>query len=127
PTTGLQGATSISFSAQASDPNNDTLTYDWNFGDGSTGSGASVTKTYATAGTMAVSVTAKDPKGLSATGNTSVNIRSLTGSWTVSILGTNFGQANLTQSGTAVTGNTVLAGDSFSISGTVRAPLGVTL
>jgi hypothetical protein len=107
PTTGLQGATSISFSAQASDPNNDALTYDWNFGDGSTGSGATVTKTYTTSGTMAVSVTVKDPKGLSATGNASVTIRSLAGTWRGNITGgTVFNTVvTLTHTGSTIAGS----------------------
>ncbi len=42
------------------DPNNDDLTYAWQFGDGSTGSGASVTHTYTNAGNYTVTLTVSD-------------------------------------------------------------------
>ena len=43
-----------------SDPNNDSLTFSWDFGDGGTASGASPTHTYSIAGTFAAKVTAND-------------------------------------------------------------------
>jgi hypothetical protein len=127
PTTALQGATSVSFSASASDPDNDTLTYDWNFGDGTTGSGASATHTYTTSGSMAVSLTVKDPKGLSATGNTSVTVRSIAGAWGGTVLGVPV-TANFTQSGTTVGGTAVVGGlPTATVSGSVRAPTALTV
>jgi ELWxxDGT repeat protein len=51
----------IAFSAAASsDPDNDTLTYAWNFGDGATGTGVSPTHTYSTLGTFVVSLIVND-------------------------------------------------------------------
>jgi hypothetical protein len=81
PQSGLQGATDITFSvAGANDPEGDPLTYTWEFGDGSTGSGATVTHKYATAGTFSATVTVGDGQHtVSARG--SVSIVSLTGTW----------------------------------------------
>jgi PKD repeat protein len=51
----------ISFSAAAStDPDGSIKSYAWNFGDGTTGSGVSVAKTYAAAGTYSVVLTVTD-------------------------------------------------------------------
>jgi len=60
-------------SATASDPENDTLTYTWSFGDGSpTATGNSVTHSYAAAGTYLVTVTVIDGHGGSVTGSVNV-------------------------------------------------------
>jgi glucose/arabinose dehydrogenase len=49
---------------KSSDPDNDSLTYSWNFGDGTTGSGASVTHTYGTNGQFNAVLTVQDrPSG----------------------------------------------------------------
>jgi cytochrome c len=48
------------FSAAATDPDGDTLTYRWDFGDGSTGAGAMVEHAYTSAGTYTAVVTVSD-------------------------------------------------------------------
>jgi hypothetical protein len=80
---GMAGATSFSFaSSGASDPNNDPLTFEWNFGDGGSGSGQTTTHVYNSPGTFNVVLTVKDPKGLSATTSASANVgRNLNGTW----------------------------------------------
>jgi hypothetical protein len=50
----------VGFSASACDPDGDPLTYSWRFDDGSTASGASVSKSFATGGTHTGTVTASD-------------------------------------------------------------------
>ena len=51
----------ISFDGSgSSDPNEDALTYSWDFGDGNTGSGAMPTHSYAAAGTYTVSLVVND-------------------------------------------------------------------
>ncbi|MFA5772658.1 MAG: PKD domain-containing protein [Thermoplasmata archaeon] len=53
----------ISFDASGSiDPNGDTLTYVWDFGDGSTGSGKTTTHIYSTAKEYTVTLTVRDSK-----------------------------------------------------------------
>jgi large repetitive protein len=50
-----------SFDASGStDPDNDPLTFSWNFGDGTTGTGVTASRTYATAGARTVTLTASD-------------------------------------------------------------------
>jgi uncharacterized repeat protein (TIGR02543 family) len=56
-----QAPLAVSFSAAASsDPDNDPLTYSWNFGDGSTGTGVSPAHTYTTEGNYVATVTVSD-------------------------------------------------------------------
>jgi surface protein len=60
-TTQGQAPFSIDFNASAStDPNNDALTFAWDFGDGATGSGETVSHTYTAAGEYTVVLTASD-------------------------------------------------------------------
>ncbi|MCP4350673.1 MAG: PKD domain-containing protein, partial [Desulfobacterales bacterium] len=51
------------FSAAAADPDGDTLVYSWNFGDGTSGTGASAGHAYASAGIYDVTVTVSDGYG----------------------------------------------------------------
>ncbi|MGB7157670.1 MAG: DNRLRE domain-containing protein [Tepidisphaeraceae bacterium] len=54
----------VNFSGAAStDPDGNTLTYAWDFGDGTTGTGRDVQKTYATPGTFIATLTVSDGKG----------------------------------------------------------------
>jgi hypothetical protein len=53
----------VSFAMSASDPDGDALSYTWNFGDGTSGTGASVTHTFGAAGVYHVIGTANDGRG----------------------------------------------------------------
>lgn len=66
----------VTFTVGASDANNDTLTYAWNFGDGMQVSGATVMHTYATPGTYSVSVTINDGHGATINSSTSITVNS---------------------------------------------------
>jgi glucose/arabinose dehydrogenase len=58
----------VNFDASASsDPDGDALSYSWNFGDGTTGSGRTTQKTYNSAGKFRVVLTVTDSKGATAT------------------------------------------------------------
>jgi PKD repeat protein len=64
PYSGSEGST-IAMSAAASlDPNGTVVSYAWDFGDGATGTGPSVTHTYAQDGIYTVTVTVTDNDGL---------------------------------------------------------------
>jgi PKD repeat protein len=106
-TVALQGATNVSFDGSGSrDPNNDPLTYSWDFGDGSTGTGQRTTHVYNTAGAFNVTLTVSDGKK-SATATGTVTVRNLTGTWTGDLSDLNRGVFftwNLTQSGSSVSG-----------------------
>lgn len=55
--------TETTFTAVAFDPNADPLTYTWDFGDGKSGTGASVQHTFTTGGPFLVTVTVSDGRG----------------------------------------------------------------
>lgn len=75
PASPVQGQ-SISLSASSTDPQGSSLLFSWNFGDGSTGAGPSVTHTYTTAGKFTVKVTASDQQSLSSSSTTSISVTS---------------------------------------------------
>ena len=65
----------VQFNGAASkDPENSALTYTWNFGDGSSGSGVMPTHTYTRCGGFTVGLTVADNYGLLGTASTSANI-----------------------------------------------------
>ena len=65
----------IAFNGSAStDPNGLSLTYAWDFGDGSTGTGVSPSHSYGTAGTYTVKLTVSDSSGLSASASTNATV-----------------------------------------------------
>ena len=65
----------ITFDGSASaDPNDDPITYSWDFGDGATGSGVSPTHTYAAAGNYTVTLIVSDGALDSAPASTSAEI-----------------------------------------------------
>jgi hypothetical protein len=102
PTIGLAGSSTITFTAQASDPDGDSLSYSWDFGSGAPMStSANPTVVFNNAGTFDVRLSVSDGSS-SVSANTTVTIRSMTATWTESDL---FGGTYvLTQSGTSITG-----------------------
>lgn len=74
PYNGNLGA-ALSFDATgSSDPDNDPLTYTWNFGDGTAGTGVSPSHIYTTAGIFTATLTVIDGHGGNSTATTTVNI-----------------------------------------------------
>lgn len=65
----------VQFNGTASkDPENSALTYNWNFGDGTSGTGAMPTHTYTRCGAFTVDLTVADNYGLTGKAATSANI-----------------------------------------------------
>lgn len=65
----------VNFDASASyDPNQDSLSYLWDFGDGNTATGLNPTHTYADNGTYTVTLTVTDPHGATATDTLTVTV-----------------------------------------------------
>lgn len=135
PSTGLQSSTTITFSAEASDTDNDPLTYSWDFGDGGTSTSKDTTHLYTSAAAFTVKLTVSDGKA-SASGQATVTIKSLTGAWRSGPVpyvlggvsqGTMQWVFNVTQSSAAVTGSLQAAGavqqlsSPGTISGSVRS------
>jgi hypothetical protein len=87
PAFGISQLTPFSMTAAATDPDNDPLSYTWDFGDGTQGSGSIVSKTYGTGGNMTVRLSVNDGKAIQdvATATTSdtrsIAVGSMTGAW----------------------------------------------
>ena len=65
----------VTFDASgSSDPDGTIVSYDWNFGDGATGSGINSAHTYGAAGTYNVTLTVTDDRGGSATATSQVTV-----------------------------------------------------
>jgi DNA/RNA endonuclease G (NUC1) len=74
PYVGIEGSTVTLSAAGSSDPDGDALTYEWSFGDGAEGTGASATHTYADNGTYQVRVIVTDPYGAADSASTTVTV-----------------------------------------------------
>ena len=70
-----QAPLAVAFSsAGSSDPEGGALTYSWNFGDGTTSTAANPTKTYPANGTYQVTLTVRDPEGLTGTADVTIGV-----------------------------------------------------
>ena len=75
PTSG-EAALSVEFSAKATDPDGDTLSYSWDFGDGdTTGNSSNESHVYQKAGTFTAKVTVFDGKGGSASDSVQITVK----------------------------------------------------
>jgi PKD repeat protein/lysophospholipase L1-like esterase len=74
PYTSIAGNAVSFIGGKSSDPQGETLTYAWTFGDGSTGTGVSPSHIYGLAGTYAISLTVTNTSGLSGTASTKVTV-----------------------------------------------------
>ena len=64
----------VRFSAEGSDPDGDTLQYEWDFGDGGSAFGAQATHRYSAPGDYEATVTVTDPDGEEATATVHVTV-----------------------------------------------------
>jgi PKD repeat protein len=125
----MAGVTTYTMTSQgASDPDGDSLSYEWAFGDGATGSGQSATHVYDSAGSFNVTLTVKDKEHSATAPSASVTVaRSMAGSWSGATNSTLFNSSmavNLTQSGTSIGGTLTFSG---GLSGTVNLASGGTV
>ncbi len=124
---GMAGVTNYRFDGStSSDPDNDSLTYSWNFGDGSSGSGVNARHVYGSPGNYSVTLTVSDDKEQATTTRSVTVARNLDGGVFVSgslaitsgssVLGRFRATMRLTQNGTTLNGSFVAVGD---ITGTI--------
>lgn len=103
----LLGATSVTFVASAADPDGDAITYQWDFGDGTSQGGQSVSHVFMREGALNVVLTMRDAKGAQTTASNTVTVKSLTGHWVD--IDPRF-QVDLVQSGSSFTGSVSASG-----------------
>ncbi len=87
------GTTNLTVNVDASgssDPDGTIVSYAWNFGDGSTGSGVTASHTYASAGTYTVTLTVTDDDGATDSSNQSVTVSSGGGGTFTTIIASDF-------------------------------------
>ena len=120
--TGMAGQTSFTMvAAGVRDPDNDRLSYAWNFGDGASGSGERVSHTSGAAGTFQVQLSISDGKHPVTAPSATVTVgANLSGTWTggtvqmpdaTGAITLNCGLTlALTQSGSSLTGSMSFAG-----------------
>jgi hypothetical protein len=127
PSTGLQAAQTFAIIGQgASDPDGDTLTYNWDLGDGTTASGPSVSKVYNNAGNFTATVTVRDDKE-QATASGTVTVRGMSGNWSGVISGFGDFSMNLTQNDSGITGTYSDFIGTANLAGSVSSPNGVRI
>ena len=75
--TNILEGTEVTYSATASDPGDDTLTYSWDFGDGNTASGQDVTHIYSDNGNYTITLTVSDDDNASSTQTLNVTVNNV--------------------------------------------------
>jgi PKD repeat protein len=106
-TPALMGATSVTFLASATDPDADAITYQWDFGDGTSQGGQSVSHVFMREGALNVVLTMRDAKGAQTTAASTVTVKSLTGHWVD--IDPRY-QVDLVQTGSSFTGSVSASG-----------------
>jgi chitodextrinase len=74
PYSGKQGTAVVFDGANSSDPDGAIASYSWDFGDGTTGTGATPSKIYSKTGTFTVRLSVTDDKGATASATTTASI-----------------------------------------------------
>ena len=78
----IVSVTPVTLTDAGIDPDGDTVTYEWDLGDGFRAARPTVSHVYLTEGIHAVTLKATDSKGATSSATANVTVRSLTGTWT---------------------------------------------
>jgi len=122
PAFGIAQLSPFSMSASATDPEGDALSYTWDFGDGTQGTGSSGTKTYTNGGNMTVRLTVSDGRAAqgiktATTSDTrSIVVGSMAGTWRLTL--------NTPECGSKNTLLLTLTQNFATVEGTFSAPNG---
>ncbi|MFH0938004.1 MAG: M6 family metalloprotease domain-containing protein [Planctomycetota bacterium] len=137
----------VTCAAVATDADGDTLTYNWTFGDSTTGVGSSVTHAYTAAGTYTVTVTVNDGRGGTTSDSVQVTVNAappppppsiapvITSALTANgVVGTVFsytitatGTATITFNATNLPAGLIISGDVISGAPTIAGVATITL
>jgi hypothetical protein len=117
--------TPITLQVQASDADNDSLTYLWEFPDGSRSDQRVLTRTFQLGGTWNIRVTVSDGR-TSTSSQATLEMKTMAGSWETYYFSepTGRGQLDLVQNGSAITGESFVAVAPYlrcRVAGTVRS------
>lgn len=82
-TPAVVGGTRVGFGARGSDPDGDPLSFQWDFDDGTTGSGEALFHIFHREGNFTVTLTVSDGRGGEAEDEVLVRARRIVGEWTV--------------------------------------------
>jgi hypothetical protein len=123
----LVGATILTFTATAADPEGGALGYSWTFGDGSSASGQTVTHVFGSDGIFDVTLTVTDDRGGSTTAVVAVDARSLSGEWTPFQNGVPGIDATIVHAGSAISGESTNQCCTHTFSGEVSHPRDIRL
>jgi DNA/RNA endonuclease G (NUC1) len=104
PYVGIEGSPVTLSAAGSSDPDGDALTYEWSFGDGAEGTGATPSHVYADNGNYQVRVIVTDPYGAADTATTTVTVM------------------NAAPSVAAFAGGSLLQGETYAAAGSFTDP-----
>jgi len=120
----ISGITQVALQATVAGSTDPSLTYAWNFGDGVTATGASVSHVFARPGVFPVQITVANARGASISATTAVEARSLAGLWEPGFFVNFCFRIRITHEGSAIS---MVTTNGSAIAASVNHPRLVTL